>query len=130
LVTACKHVNDIRAVARQLPITKRERVLEAVFSIGSVLRLCNEDRRLAEGNCGSSVLSCESGCVEKTRKLVRNGRQPENCVAGYSLDKKEAEDFSLLETVARERLVKTQQAGKGLVFAAVICKVSRLAAAL
>jgi hypothetical protein len=30
---------------------------------------------------------------------------------------REAEEFPLLETVARERLVKTQQAGKGLAVA-------------
>jgi hypothetical protein len=34
----------------------------------------------------------------------------------------EAEDSPLLEAVARERLVKTQQAGKGLVGAMVICE--------
>jgi hypothetical protein len=30
---------------------------------------------------------------------------------------REAEEPAMLETVARERLVKTQQAGKGLLFA-------------
>jgi hypothetical protein len=34
----------------------------------------------------------------------------------------EAEESPLLETVARERLVKTQQAGKDLAFAVVIVK--------
>jgi hypothetical protein len=34
----------------------------------------------------------------------------------------EAEEFSLLEAVARKRLVKTQQAGKGLAGAVVICE--------
>jgi hypothetical protein len=43
---------------------------------------------------------------------------------------REAEELPLLEAVARERLVKTQQMGKGLVGAVVICKVWRLAAAL
>jgi hypothetical protein len=38
----------------------------------------------------------------------------------------EAEESSLSEAVARERLVKTQQAGKGLANAVVICKVWRL----
>jgi hypothetical protein len=33
---------------------------------------------------------------------------------------REAEEFPLLEAVARERLVKTQQAGKGLAGAVVI----------
>jgi hypothetical protein len=36
----------------------------------------------------------------------------------------------LLEAVTRERLVKTQQAGKGLESAVVICKLWRLAVAL
>jgi hypothetical protein len=42
----------------------------------------------------------------------------------------EAEEFSLLEAVTRERLVKTEQAGKGLAGAVVICKVWRSAMAL
>jgi hypothetical protein len=42
----------------------------------------------------------------------------------------EAEESPLLETDARERLVKTQQAGKGLAGAVVICKVWKLAIAL
>jgi hypothetical protein len=42
----------------------------------------------------------------------------------------EADESPLLETVARERLVKTQQAGKGLAGAVVICEVWRLAVAL
>jgi hypothetical protein len=42
----------------------------------------------------------------------------------------EAEEFPLLAAVARERLVKTQQAGKRLAVAAVICELLRLAVAL
>jgi hypothetical protein len=42
----------------------------------------------------------------------------------------EAEEFPLLEAVTWERLVKTQQAGKDLACAVVICKVWRLAMAL
>jgi hypothetical protein len=42
----------------------------------------------------------------------------------------ETEESSLLEAVTRERLVKTQQAGKGLAGAVVICIVWRLAVAL
>jgi hypothetical protein len=38
----------------------------------------------------------------------------------------EAEESSLLETVARERLVKTQQTRKGLANAVVICEFWRL----
>jgi hypothetical protein len=42
----------------------------------------------------------------------------------------EAEEFPLLEAVTRERLVKTQQTGKSLVGAVVICELWRLAVAL
>jgi hypothetical protein len=41
-----------------------------------------------------------------------------------------AEESPLLEAVARERLVKTQQAGKELVGAVVICELWRLDMAL
>jgi hypothetical protein len=37
----------------------------------------------------------------------------------------EAEESQLLEAIARERLVKTQQAGKGLACAVVICELWR-----
>jgi hypothetical protein len=43
---------------------------------------------------------------------------------------REAEESSLLEVVARERLVKTLHAENDLVFAAMICKVWRSAMAL
>jgi hypothetical protein len=43
---------------------------------------------------------------------------------------REAEESPLLEAIARERLVKTQQAGKGLADAVVICELWRLAVAL
>jgi hypothetical protein len=42
----------------------------------------------------------------------------------------EAEESPLLEAVTREQLVKTQQAGKDLVCAVVICKVWRIAMVL
>jgi hypothetical protein len=42
----------------------------------------------------------------------------------------EAEEQPLLEVVAGERLVKTQQPGKGLAVAVVICELWRLAVAL
>jgi hypothetical protein len=55
-------------------------------------------------------------------------------VAVYSPDSNdvstEAEESPLLEAVARERLVKTLQAGEDLVSAALICKMWRLAVAL
>jgi hypothetical protein len=43
---------------------------------------------------------------------------------------REAEESPLLEAVARERLVKTQQAGKSLAGTVVICELWRLAVAL
>jgi hypothetical protein len=43
---------------------------------------------------------------------------------------REAEKSQLLEAVAGERLMKTQQAGKGLAGAVVICGLWRLAVAL
>jgi hypothetical protein len=43
---------------------------------------------------------------------------------------KGAEESPLLEAVARERLLKTQQAGKCLAGAVVICKVRRSAIAM
>jgi hypothetical protein len=52
LVTAGKQVNDIRALARQPPITT-EGLLEAVFSVGSASSVYSEDPRPAEGKaCG------------------------------------------------------------------------------
>lgn len=43
---------------------------------------------------------------------------------------REAEESSLIEAIAKERLAKTQKAGKGLVGAVVICEGLRLAIAL
>jgi hypothetical protein len=43
---------------------------------------------------------------------------------------REAEESPLLEAAARERLMKTQQAGKYLAGAVVICELWRLAVAL
>jgi hypothetical protein len=43
---------------------------------------------------------------------------------------REAEESPLLEAAARERLVKTQQAGKGLENSVVICESWKLAVAL
>jgi hypothetical protein len=42
----------------------------------------------------------------------------------------DAEESPLLEAVAKERLVKTHQTGKGLVGVVVICELWRLAVAL
>jgi hypothetical protein len=49
---------------------------------------------------------------------------------GNRIGAREAEESPLLEAVARERLVKTEQAGKGLAGAVVICELWRLAVAL
>jgi hypothetical protein len=49
-VMAGKHVNNICAIARQLLITTIEELLEAVFSVGSTLRLYSKDPRPAEGS--------------------------------------------------------------------------------
>jgi hypothetical protein len=46
LVTAGKHVNNIRAVARQPPITTIEKQLVAAFSVGTNPMLYNEETRL------------------------------------------------------------------------------------
>jgi hypothetical protein len=43
LVTAGKHANNIRAISRQPPITRIEELLGAVFSVGSVPGLYDED---------------------------------------------------------------------------------------
>jgi hypothetical protein len=61
LVTAGKHVNNIRAIARQLPVTTTEELLEAVFS---AMGLYNKDPRPAKFS--SQLKACE----EKTWRLV------------------------------------------------------------
>jgi hypothetical protein len=48
LVTAGNHVNSIRAIAMQPPITTAEGLLEAVFSVGSATRLYSDNPRPAE----------------------------------------------------------------------------------
>jgi hypothetical protein len=48
LETAGKHVNNIRDIARQEPITITEKLLEELFSVGSAPRLHSEDPRTAE----------------------------------------------------------------------------------
>jgi hypothetical protein len=48
LVAAGKHVNDIRVIARQLPITTIEKLLEVVFSVESAPRLYSEYPRPGE----------------------------------------------------------------------------------
>jgi hypothetical protein len=55
-------------------------------------------------------------CKRQTRPLVRESVPHQQS--------------PLLEAVARERLAKTQQAGKGVAVAVVICELWRLAVAL
>jgi hypothetical protein len=68
-------------------------------------------RSYLEDNWGIRVQFCTGICEERTRA-------------------REAEESSLLEAAARERLVKTQQAGKDLAGVVVICELWRLAVAL
>jgi hypothetical protein len=49
LVAAGKHVNDIRAIARQPSITTIGEKLGAVFSVGSAPGLYNEDPGPVQG---------------------------------------------------------------------------------
>jgi hypothetical protein len=48
LVAADRHINSIRAVSRQPPITTIEALLELVFSVGPTLRLYSKDSSLAK----------------------------------------------------------------------------------
>jgi hypothetical protein len=64
LATAGKHVNNIRATARQPPTTIIEGLLEGVLSVGYAPRLYSEDPRLAKGN------SAKSACEDRTRRLM------------------------------------------------------------
>jgi hypothetical protein len=43
-----KHVNNIRAIARQPPIITIEGLLDAVFFVGSAPKVYSEDHRPAE----------------------------------------------------------------------------------
>jgi hypothetical protein len=58
-------------------------------------------------------------CYKQETKLEVNSVQ-ESVKRGLSA--RAAEEFPLLQTVARERLVKTRQAGKGLAGAVAICE--------
>jgi hypothetical protein len=74
--------------------------------------------------------------LSPTREAEKRWRYSsvDSSVVGYSPDNNdvstEAEESPLLEIVAREGLVKTQEAGKGLADAIVICELWRLAVAL
>jgi hypothetical protein len=112
--------------------TTIELLLETVFSTLYMQRGYKDDNR-------GDPHSWKSACEEKTRRLVWNGRQHDSCqlrvefCKGGSEDRTwahEAEESALLEAVAREQLVKPQQAGKGLVDAVVIRELWTLAVAL
>jgi hypothetical protein len=47
LVTAGKHIRNIRTIARQPPITEIKGLMEGAFSFESAQRLYSEDRRPA-----------------------------------------------------------------------------------
>jgi hypothetical protein len=77
-------------------------------------------------NCGNRISSVWEAVKKRDRRKEAVGREllfKEDFSA-------EAEESPLLEAVTRERRVKTQEAGKGLAGAVVICKVWRLAVAL
>jgi hypothetical protein len=65
--------------------------------------------------------------VVRVEELSCLGRPNESCtgVCEDGTSAREAEESPLLEAVARERLLKTQQAGRGLARAVVICELWR-----
>jgi hypothetical protein len=79
LVAASKHVNDIRATARQPTITT-EKLLEAVFSVRSAPRLYSEDSRPAEWIkirkigmiCSVKPVLTEDLCVVQKEEMFNN----------------------------------------------------------
>jgi hypothetical protein len=93
-----------------------ELLLETAFTASSVQNGYKE-------NTANQLVSLKSTCEQTTRRLVWNGRQPriyykriEFCT-GHCEDRtwtREAEESPLSEAVAREGLMKTQQAGKSL----------------
>jgi hypothetical protein len=96
-----------------------EVLLEMVFSAESMHGCYKED------NWGNQVCSVREAVKERDswKKVGRDPPFREDLSV-------EAEESSLLKAVTREQLVKTQQAGKGLVGAVVICKVWRSVVAL
>jgi hypothetical protein len=68
-VTAGKHVNDIRAIARQQPITTIEKVLESVFSVGSAPRKYSEDPGPAERVQLGNIRRTVTTWVQKLKNL-------------------------------------------------------------
>jgi hypothetical protein len=110
-------------------------MIKAVFSAGSAPRLYNEDPRPPEKNgesCGLGVQLRSAREAEKTWRYSWVDSWQEFSTGGF--DKRtwarEAEESPVLETVVRERLVKTQHAGESLAGAVVNCKVWRTAMVL
>jgi hypothetical protein len=111
-----------------------EKLLKAVFSVGSASRVYNEDTGPAERinerelRVRISVKLCKGGWEGTALRLVDSwGNWEEFCKGGCAKGTWErgAEESQLLQAVARERLLKTQQAGKYLTDAVVNCKVWR-----
>jgi hypothetical protein len=95
---------------KQWPLLGNARNMQAIielFSVWSVPRCYNRE----VWSLVSLVEFCTGGCEERTWAF-------------------EIEESPLLEAVAREWLVKTQQAGKGLACAVVVCELWRLAVVL
>jgi hypothetical protein len=81
--------------------------------------------RSYKDNWGNQVSSIRKTVKKKDswKRVVREPSFREDLIA-------EAEESPMLEAVTRERLVKTQQSGKGLAGAVVICELCRSAVAL
>jgi hypothetical protein len=69
------------------------------------------------------TLNLTLNCVSSVLEAVRGGTVGRELPFRRHLSA-EAEESSLLKAITRARLVKTQQAGKGLAGAVVICKIS------
>jgi hypothetical protein len=70
LVTAGKHVNNIRVIARQPPIAKIKILLEAVFVVGCAPRIYCEDPRPDECSSVQAVKKRIAGWCEMAANLV------------------------------------------------------------
>jgi hypothetical protein len=148
LVTVGKHVNDIRAMAKQPPRTKIGGLLEAMFSFcpsrGYIVRIPG---RLNTVKCSSWLVSERfqlSVEVWQLSRALQENLKRDGAVVIWQLTRvqlrdirltvrtwaRKAEESALLEAVVRERLLKIQQAGKSLEGAVVICQLWRLAVPL
>jgi hypothetical protein len=104
LVMACKHVNNIRVIAKQLTITTILELLVDIFSVWPT----------------RGYITRTSGRLRETEGVqLWDFCRTERISAG------EAEESSLLTSVTSKRLLNTLRAGEDLVFATVIYKVWR-----